>query len=73
VRLLVLLVAAILLLSGRNVRLLGSSCSKNMVALIGGRGVYAGVLRGALKLIGGYGRLQDVGWDSDKCDCTLVR
>jgi hypothetical protein len=59
--------------SGRNVRLLGSSCSNYMVALIGGRCVYASVLRGAPRFTGGYGRPQNVGWDSDKCTRILLK
>jgi hypothetical protein len=65
-------VAALRMLSGRNGKLVGSGCSGNMSAVIGGRCVYAGVLLGALRVTGGYGWSQNVDWDSDKCNCILL-
>jgi hypothetical protein len=72
-RLLVLLVAAILMLGGRNGKLLGSDYSTNMAARIGGHYVYAAVLLGVLRVTGGYGWPQDVGRDGDMCTWILVR
>jgi hypothetical protein len=70
---LIRLAAAALRQRTRNVRLLGSGRLKNTAALIGGRYIYASVLRNTLRVAGRHMWPQNMGRDSEERDYMLSR